>query len=66
MTMTPLLINRSANVVFLVSGAGKAQAVTQVIEGPRDIRRYPAQVISPTDGRLIWMLDQAAASALTV
>jgi hypothetical protein len=35
-----------------------------VLEGPRDLRRLPAQRISPS-GRLALMLDRAAAARLS-
>lgn len=60
-TMTPLLLNNSASVVFIVSGAEKAQIVKEVLAGEHN---YPAQAVKPTQGELIWMLDKAAASKL--
>ena len=55
-TMTLPLINNGASVVFLVSGAEKAEIVKEVLEGPE---KYPAQAVRP-NGELIWMLDQDA------
>ena len=63
-TMTLPLINHSRNIVFLVSGAGKASVVKEVLSGPNDPRRLPAQLIRPDDGTLAWMLDKAAAAQL--
>jgi 6-phosphogluconolactonase len=63
-TMTLPLINHSRNIVFLVSGAGKASVVKEVIGGPSDPQRLPAQLIRPDDGTLVWMLDKAAAAEL--
>jgi 6-phosphogluconolactonase len=60
-TMTLPLINNAALVLFLVSGAEKAEIVREVLEGPK---RYPAQEINPTNGELLWMLDKEAASKL--
>ena len=59
-TMTLPLINNAASVVFLVSGAEKAEIVREVIKGPK---RYPAQEVKPA-GELKWLLDRAAASKL--
>jgi len=59
-TMTLPLLN-SASVLFLVSGAEKAEIVKEVIEGPK---KYPAQFVQPVNGHLLWMLDKAAASRL--
>jgi len=58
-TMTLPLINNAASVLFLVSGAEKAQIVKEVLEGEN---KYPAQAVKPTQGELIWMLDTDAAS----
>ena len=60
-TMTLPLLNSGASVLFLVSGADKAQIVKEVIEGPK---QYPAQLIQPAHGQLLWMLDKDAASFL--
>jgi 6-phosphogluconolactonase len=61
-TMTLPLINNGASVVFLVSGAEKAEIVKEVLEVEN---KYPAQAVKPTQGELIWMLDQPAAARLT-
>ncbi|HEU4649707.1 MAG TPA: 6-phosphogluconolactonase, partial [Gemmatimonadales bacterium] len=63
-TLTPVVINAARSVTFVVSGAGKADRVRDVIEGPRAPQRWPAQVIAPVAGRLIWLVDEAAAAAL--
>ena len=60
-TMTLPLLNNGASILFLVSGAEKAQIVKEVLEGPK---KYPAQFVQPTDGELIWMLDRDAAAGL--
>lgn len=60
-TMTAAFINRAAAVVFLVEGADKAERVAEILEGPRDPERLPAQLIAPADGKLTWVLDAAAA-----
>src|SRR5580700_492986 len=64
-TITPPVVNNSARVMFLVQGAGKAAAVKSALEGPRDPDRYPAQIIDPPHGEVIWLLDRAAASLLS-
>jgi 6-phosphogluconolactonase len=58
-TMTLPLLNNGASVVFLVSGAEKATIVKEVLQGPE---KYPAQAVKPTNGELLWMLDEDAAS----
>ena len=63
-TLTPALLNRSSNVTFVVSGASKGARLQQVLEGPFTPEVQPAQAIHPIQGRLTWMVDQAAAARL--
>jgi len=63
-TMTAPLINESKQIVFLVFGAAKAEAVYQVVKGERIIDLYPAQLIEPEEGQLQWFLDEAAAEKI--
>lgn len=60
-TMTAPLINESKQIIFLVFGAAKAEAVYKAMKGERDIDLYPAQLIEPEEGELHWFLDEAAA-----
>nr|MBI3612954.1 6-phosphogluconolactonase [Nitrospirota bacterium] len=70
LTLTVSAINQAKTVVFLASGVGKAEAVSAVIEGrtrdSQEDRRFPARLIHPVNGRLIWLVDRAAAARLTV
>jgi 6-phosphogluconolactonase len=60
-TMTAPFINRAAQVIVLVAGAGKAERLAEVLEGPRDPKRLPIQLIEPQSGKLTWLIDAAAA-----
>ena len=64
LTITFPVINNASNVIFLVAGAEKVQAVTNVLEGPFDPDDFPAQRVRPENGILYWLLDKAAASSL--
>lgn len=64
-TLTPPVFNHAARVMFLASGKNKAQAVKNILQGPRDPQRFPAQIIAPSDGEILWIIDKAAASLLT-
>jgi 6-phosphogluconolactonase len=66
LTLTVPILNRARQVVFLVAGADKAEALAAVLEGPRDPLRLPAQLIRPEAGELAWLVDKAAARALTL
>ncbi len=63
-TLTPPVLDHAATVIFLVSGAAKAAALAAVLEGERRPELYPAQVVAPVDGRLLWLVDRAAAAQL--
>jgi 6-phosphogluconolactonase len=64
MTLTPHAINAARNVAITVGGAEKADALREVLEGPKQPDIYPAQLIHPTHGELRWFVDAAAASKL--
>jgi 6-phosphogluconolactonase len=65
-TFTVPLLNAARSVAFLVSGTDKAPALHAVLEDESALAtRYPAKLVHPTDGKLIWFLDKAAASELT-
>lgn len=65
LTMTPVAINAARCVLFLVGGAGKADMVARVLEGPHDPVVLPSQAIAPADGDLHWLVDAAAAARLS-
>jgi 6-phosphogluconolactonase len=63
-TLTVPVINDARCVLFLVAGAGKAQVLHDVLEGPQRPDELPAQAIAPAYGELVWFADRAAAGAL--
>jgi 6-phosphogluconolactonase len=63
-TLTPAILNAAHNITFVVSGASKSQRLAQVLEGPMNPNLLPAQAIRPREGRLTWMVDEAAAGSL--
>jgi 6-phosphogluconolactonase len=62
LTLTPPVINHAAHVIFLIAGHDKAAALQAVWHGPPDPDRFPAQIVMPTTGRVIWLVDRAAAA----
>ena len=64
-TLTAPFINRAAVVAFLVAGEAKAEVVWQILRGPRDPDRLPAQLIDPHPGELLWLTDLKAAVRVT-
>lgn len=63
-TFTAPFINAARHVMFLVAGDDKALALKGVLEGPHEPAQLPAQLIAPTEGSLIWLLDEKAAAQL--
>ena len=63
-TLTYPVLNNAREVVFLVSGGTKASILAQVLQGPSQPDRFPAQAVSPKNGHLLWFIDSAAAAAL--
>jgi 6-phosphogluconolactonase len=63
-TLTASFINRAVSVVFLVSGRQKGAIVKEVLDGPVDAVRLPAQLIHPRNGTLRWHLDDDSAPLL--
>ncbi|MEJ7654010.1 MAG: 6-phosphogluconolactonase [Chloroflexia bacterium] len=65
LTFTTPLINAARMVMFLVTGEGKAAALREVLEGEQNAHEYPSQLVAPTNGRLLWVVDEAAAGSLS-
>ncbi|CAG0946102.1 6-phosphogluconolactonase [Anaerolineae bacterium] len=63
-TLTAPVINAASNIVWLVAGADKAATVREVLRGAYRPDDLPAQLIQPRDGRVVWLVDQGAASEL--
>ena len=65
LSFTLPVLNAAHTVAFLVSGTDKAPALKEVLEGNDPGEQYPAKLVQPKDGKLIWLLDRAAASGLS-
>ncbi len=61
-TFTAPLINAARHVAFLAEGAGKAEMLWNVLEGPFQPDVWPSQLIQPVSGGLHWFVDAAAAA----
>jgi 6-phosphogluconolactonase len=64
-TVTLPLLNAARRISFLVSGTDKAPALHEVLEGKAPGEEYPAKLVQPGAGKLIWFVDRAAASELS-
>jgi len=60
LTMTLPVFNNAENLFFLVSGAEKHDALDRAITGPPDAEACPASAIRPTNGTVMWWVDEAA------
>jgi 6-phosphogluconolactonase len=63
LTFTVPLINQAECVMFLVTGANKQPALTQIFAETADEMAYPCRAIQP-QGELWWLLDEAAGQVL--
>ena len=64
-TITAPVANHSALVIFMVTKADKALALKAVLEGPYEPEQLPSQLIQPTNGKLLWLVDTTAAGKLS-
>lgn len=63
LTFTVPLINQAKDVIFLVAGSSKQNALSQIFSPTADPIDYPAKFIQP-QGTLWWLLDEAAGEVL--
>jgi 6-phosphogluconolactonase len=63
LTFTFPVLNAAACVMFLASGTDKASIVHEILEDKA--ANLPSQRVQPSNGKLIWLVDQPAAAALS-
>lgn len=64
-SLTGQVINNADEVIFMVTGSGKATIVQHLIEGDEAIKKqYPAANVKLASGTLYWYLDKEAAAQL--
>jgi len=63
-TLTLPVLNRADTVLFLVTGADKAETLAAVLEGPAQPDVLPSQIVRPAPGAAIWLTDAAAGARL--
>ena len=59
-TLTFPALNAATAALFLVAGEGKRDILRRVL-GPREDPPLPAQRVQPAGGRVVWLVDRAAA-----
>lgn len=60
MTMTYPYINRAQQIAIYVIGDSKKEILAEVLLGPEDFDRLPAQKIGTTAHRALWIVDEEA------
>lgn len=65
-TLTAAAACNAELILFMVTGADKAPALKGVLEGPYEPEQLPAQLLQPTNGRLLWLVDAAAGGMLSI
>ena len=63
-TITGKLINNAKTVAFLVTGSSKAEKVRTIVTKEVGHEHYPASLVAPSSGELIWFLDDEAAAQI--
>ena len=63
-TLTFDAINASRHAWFLVTGAGKASRVYDILHGSKKLAKWPAQGVDLQSGETVWFMDEAAAREL--
>lgn len=64
LTLTIPVLNAARLVLFMATGADKAQALREVLTGTASPDRYPARYVRPGPERLAWLVDEAAGGTL--
>lgn len=64
-TLTPPALLDARRILMVVAGGKKAPAVKTAIEAPTDAQRCPAHLLRSAADRVEWLIDRAAAQALS-
>ncbi|WP_411031985.1 6-phosphogluconolactonase [Spongiimicrobium sp. 3-5] len=63
-TLTGKVINNAKEVAFLVTGSSKSEKIREIMKSEGDYKTYPASLVAPNTGRLLWFLDEDAAAGI--
>ncbi len=63
-SLTPIVLNHARGIAFMVAGDKKAATLREVLSDRYNPELYPAQRIEPKAGKLLWLVDDDAASKL--
>jgi len=63
-TLTGKVINNAKEVAFLVTGSSKSKKVREIIHHEGAFKSYPASLVAPENGRVLWFLDKDSAKEI--
>lgn len=63
-TLTAPFLNKARKTVVITFGEAKADALKEVLEGEYNPSLYPSQLLKPSDGELLFLVDEKAAKLL--
>lgn len=63
-TLTGSVINEALQLVFMVTGSGKASMVSTIVEKTEEAKKYPASYVCNQAGKTEFYLDKPAAALL--
>ncbi|MFC0345892.1 6-phosphogluconolactonase [Epilithonimonas hispanica] len=64
-TLTAPFLNKAKKIIVLTFGDAKADALKEVLEGDYNPSLYPSQLLKPTKGELLFLVDKKAAKYLS-
>ncbi|MBK8475212.1 MAG: 6-phosphogluconolactonase [Opitutaceae bacterium] len=64
LTITPSGLRACGRIVVMATGEAKAEAVRRIFRGDESVAAVPAKVLASCAGRVVWLLDDAAAAGL--
>jgi len=65
LTLSKNAINAARNILVLVQGEGKAGVLKELFDEVKEPEEQPIRLISPVDGKMVWLLDENAAQKLS-
>ena len=63
-TLTAPFLNKAKKIIVLTFGDAKAEALKEVLKGEYDPSLYPSQLLKPSEGELLFLVDEKAAKYL--
>ncbi len=63
-TLTTTVLNKAHRIAFMVSGGNKSAVCREILQGSHRPEQFPAQLIRPEQGELLWFMDRFAAAQL--